>query len=95
MTNDNQIVIRAREFKMGPDVEHYLQKLKKDGTLKKLSEEGNLTVDSIKNTSLGNMCDIFEESFGMKMEPGDILIFGDSANFELMTGGGFPQGQSP
>lgn len=94
MVNDDQIVLRAKDFKMGPDVENYVQKLKKDGTLLKLSKEGNLTVDSLKKTSLGRTCDIFQESVGL-MDPGDVLIFGDSATFEVITGGGFPEGQSP
>ena len=95
MVNDDQIVLRPKEFKMGPDVENYVQKLAKDGTLAELSKNGNLTVDSLKNTALGRLCNIFEETVGIKMEPGDILIFGDSASFEVITGGGFPHGQSP
>ena len=95
MSNTYQIVIRSRDFKAIPDVEYYVQKLKNDGILDNLSKESNLTVEKLKNTHLGYMCDIFEETVGTKMEPGDILIFGDTATFEVITGGGFPQGQSP
>ncbi|MBC8251595.1 MAG: hypothetical protein H8E89_08420 [Candidatus Nitrosopelagicus sp.] len=88
MTNDNEIIVRARDFKMGPDVEHYVETLKKNGTLEKLSQENNLNVESIKNTSLGKMCDIFAEETGHKLEVSDIIIFGETGTFEIYVGGG-------
>jgi len=87
MTNDYVIVIRTRDFKMGPDVENYVQTLKNNGTLDRLSKEGNLNLKSIKNTSLGKMCDMFDGFPKDKMQSGDIIIFGDSTAFYVQTGG--------
>ena len=33
------------------------------------------------------MCDIFEENVGQNMESGDVVIFSDTGNFEVYTGG--------
>ncbi|WP_428325654.1 hypothetical protein [Nitrosopumilus sp.] len=88
MVNDSQIVVRARDFEIAPDVEHYVETLKKNGTLEKLSKEDNLNVKSIKNTSLSKMCDIFTEEIGCKLEVSDIVIFGETGTFEIYSGGG-------
>ena len=88
MTNDVEIVVRARDFEIAPDVEHYVETLKKKGILEKLSQEGHLNVESIKNTSLGKMCDIFTEDVGRKLEVSDMIIFGETGTFEIYTGGG-------
>jgi len=87
MANDNEIIVRAKDFEIAPDVEMYVDKLRKNGTLEKLSQEGNLNAETIKNTSLGKMCDIFVEETGNKMEIGDIIIFGNEGTFEFNTGG--------
>ena len=42
MVNDVEIVIRTIDFKLAPDVEHYVQLLSNNGTLEKLSKEGIL-----------------------------------------------------
>ena len=88
MTNDEEIVIRSRDFKMSPDVEHYVEMLSKKGVLEKLSKEGNLNAETIRGLALGKMCDIFVEDVGRTLKPGDIIIFGETATFELFTGGG-------
>jgi len=62
MTNDSEIVVSVRDFEVGPDVEHYIQTMKNNGTLEKLSGEGNLNAEALKDTSLGKMCDIFVEN---------------------------------
>lgn len=82
---DNEIVIRAREFELSPDVEHYVQHLKDNGTLEKLAKEDRLTVDELQKTSLGKMCDIFAENIDHDMESGDIVIF-PNGDFEIFTG---------
>lgn len=87
MVNDDEIIVRARDFELAPDVEMYVDKLRKDGTLEKLSQEGNLNVETIKNTPLGKMCNIYAEETGKKMEIGDIIIFGNEGTFEINTGG--------
>lgn len=53
MANDTEIIVRTKDFELGPDVEIYVQKLQKDGTLDKLSEEGNLNAESLKKNSIG------------------------------------------
>jgi len=87
MTNEEEIVIRAKDFEMGPDVELYIRKMKTDGTLEKLSQERNLNTNTLKNTSLGKMCDIFPETVGRRLESGDVIIFGNFGTFEMFTGG--------
>lgn len=42
-------------------MEHYVQHLKDNGALEKLTKEDQLTVDELQKTSLGKMCDIFAE----------------------------------
>jgi len=37
--------------------------------------------------ALGRMCDVLIEEVGKHLEVGDIIIFGDSATFEIFTGG--------
>lgn len=86
MTKDNQIVVRARDFELGPDVEMYIQNMKKNGILEKLSNEGNLNAETLKNTNLGKMCDVFVEEMGKTLKSGDILIFGDDATFDIFGG---------
>lgn len=87
MVNDNEIVVRTRDFKLTPDVEHYVQSLLNKGTLEKLSKEGNLNADTIRNMPLGGMCDIFVENVGKSLEPGDVIIFRDTGTFEIFAGG--------
>ncbi|MCE2507135.1 MAG: hypothetical protein J4F36_11870 [Nitrosopumilaceae archaeon] len=60
--------------------------MKNNGTLEKLSGEGNLNAETLKNTSLGKMCDIFVEEVGKSLKSGDVLIFGDEATFEIFAG---------
>lgn len=79
MINDNEIIDRARDFEMAPDVEIYVQRLQKDGILTKLSAEDNLNAETIQNTSLKKMCDIFVEETREKIESGEGIIFGNSA----------------
>ena len=64
-----------------------VQSLLKNGTLEKLSKEGNLKADTIRNMPLGRMRDIFVEEAGKLLVVGDIIIFGDTATFEIFTGG--------
>lgn len=87
MANDTEIIVRARDFEIAPDVELYVEKLRKNGTLEKLSHEGNLNAETITNTALGKMCDIFAEEVGKKLEISDIIIFGNEGTFEINTGG--------
>ena len=60
--------------------------MQSNGTLEKLSSEGNLNTETIKNTSLGKMCDIFSEDVGKSLKSGDILIFGDEVTFDVFGG---------
>lgn len=87
MTNDDVIIIRARDFKMAPDVEIYIQKLFKDGVLSELSKQRDLNVGEIKKMPLGKVCDIFEQKPGMDFMASDILINGETGTFEIFTGG--------
>ena len=88
MTNDSEIVIRTRDFELGPDVELYVQRLSKDGTLERLSKENNLNAETIKNSPLSKMCDIFVEDGTKLLQAGDVIIFGHYGTFEVNTGGG-------
>ena len=83
----NEIIVRTRDFKLLPDVEHYIQHLKDDGVLEKLARQNKLTAEELKKLPLGRMCDIFEENVGRNMESGDIVIFSDTGEFEVYTGG--------
>ena len=87
MANKVEFVIRARDFEIAPDVELYVEKMSKNGTFEKLSQENNLNAETIRNTSLGKMCNIFVEESGKLLEAGDIIIFGDTATFEIFTDG--------
>jgi len=46
MVNDGEIIVRTRDFKMAPDVELYIQTMKNNGILEKLSQEGNLNAET-------------------------------------------------
>ncbi len=83
----NEIIVRTRDFELLPDVEHYIQHLKDEVVLEKLASENKLTVEELKKLPLGRMCDIFEENVGQNMESGDVVIFSDTGNFEVYTGG--------
>ena len=83
----NEIIVRARDFEILPDVEHYVQHLKDNGTLEKLTKENKLTATELKKLPLSRMCDIFEENVGGIIESGDIIIFSDTGDFEVNTGG--------
>ena len=87
MANDDEIIVRTLDFNMSPDVEHYIQTLSRKGILEKLSKEGNLNVSTIKSMPLGRICDIFVEDAAKKLSSGDIIIFGDTATFEVFAGG--------
>lgn len=88
MTNDGEIIIRVKDFEMSPDIELYIQSMKNKGTLEKLSNEGNLNVETIQKSLLGKSCDIMVEKIGRRLESGDIIIFGDTGTFEIYAGGG-------
>ena len=87
MANNDDIIVRAYDFKMLPDVELYVEMLSKKGTLEKLSKENDLNVEAIRDMPLGKMCDIFTGDAGKRLEPGDIIIFGKTATMEVYTGG--------
>ena len=87
MTNDDVIVVRARDFKMAPDVENYVQKLFEDGIFSELSKQRDLNVDEIKKMPLGKVCDIFVQKPGIDFMASDILINGETGTFEIFTGG--------
>ena len=88
MVNDVEIVVRARDFEMGPDIELYIQTMKNDGTLERLSGEGNLNAETLRKSSLGRSCDIMVEETGKQLEVSDVIIFGNTGTFEIFTGGG-------
>lgn len=88
MVNDEKIIIRTRDFKMGPDVELYVQSMKKNGILENLSKEKNLNAETLRNTPLEKMCDIFDEKVGKSLQSGDLIIFGETGNFEIYAGEG-------
>ena len=87
MANDNELVIRTRDFKLAPDVESYVQNLSNDGTLERLSKEANLNADTIRNMPLGKICDIFVERASKGLLPGDVIVFGNYGTFEIYTDG--------
>ena len=79
------IVVRALDFKDLPDVELAVQKLKDDGTLKRLSENNSLTLDELKKFSLGKIATIFVDTKWSDFKSGDIIIH-ENGTFEIFTG---------
>ncbi len=81
------IVVRAIHFNHLPDAELIVQKLKDDGTLKRLSDNHSLTIDELKKSPLKDITTIFVDINWSDFESGDIIIH-ENDNFEIFTGEG-------
>ncbi len=79
------IVVRTNNSQHLPDTELIIQKLKNKGSLKELSNKGQLTVDELKKTSLNDYANIFVDTDYSDFISGDILIF-ENGNFSIYTG---------